>query len=299
MTVVELLEWGKSTLKEQTEPKFQTLASPTLDAEVLLAYALYVTKPQLFSRLNFEVSPKQEETYRAAIARRLEHEPVAYITGKKYFYGRAFEVNRNVLIPRPETETLIEEALRVFKLYEEHREKVRFIDVGTGSGALGITLSAETHKSVIASDISPDALVMARKNAATHKVADQMTFAQGNLLEPIVIILEETRPDHTIVTANLPYLTTHQWTDAQPEIRDFEPRLALEAGYYGLDVYWLFFRQLKEYRRCFGGSCVVLCEIDPAQDTKLPHLIREHFPEADIEILPDLHALPRVIRAVL
>ncbi|KKW36677.1 MAG: Release factor glutamine methyltransferase [Candidatus Uhrbacteria bacterium GW2011_GWC2_53_7] len=281
MTVVELLEWGKSALKEQTEPKFQTLASPTLDAEVLLAYALDVTKPQLFSRLNFEVSPKQEETYRAAIAQRLEHEPVAYITGKKYFYGRAFEVNRNVLIPRPETETLIEEALRVFKLYEEHREKVRFIDVGTGSGALGITLSAETHKSVIASDISPDALVMARKNAATHKVADQMTFAQGNLLEPIVIILEETRPDH------------------QPEIRDFEPRLALEAGYYGLDVYWLFFRQLKEYRRCFGGSCVVLCEIDPAQDTKLPHLIREHFPEADMEILPDLHALPRVIRAVL
>ncbi len=299
MTVVELLEWGKGALKEQTEPKFQTLASPTLDAEVLLAFALQVTKPQMFSRLNFEVSPTQEETYRASLVRRLEHEPVAYITGKKYFYGRAFEVNRHVLIPRPETEILVEEALRVFKLYEEHREKVRFIDVGTGSGVLGITLSAETHKSVMASDISPEALLIARKNATTHHVADQITFAQGNLLEPIVSILEALRPDHTIVTANLPYLTTHQWTEAQPEIRDFEPRLALEAGYYGLDVYWLFFRQLKEHRRCFGGSCVVLCEIDPAQDTKLPHLIREHFPEADIEILSDLHGLSRAVRAIL
>lgn len=299
MTVVELLEWGKELLKERADPTFLTFASPTLDAEVLLAHALRMTKPQMFSRLNFEVSPQEENIYRQSIERRLEHEPVAYITGRKYFYGRAFEVNRSVLIPRPETETLVEEALRVFKLYEEHREKVRFADVGTGSGVIAVTLAAETHKSVIASDVSPEAIIIARKNAAAHRVSDQVIFVQGNLLEPIVPILDETRPDHVILTANLPYLTTHQWTETQPDVRDFEPRLALEAGYYGLDVYWLFFRQLREHRRLFGGSCVVLCEIDPAQDTKLPHLVLEHFPKADLEILPDLHGLARVVRAVI
>lgn len=299
MNVVELLEWGKQELKDHVDPKFQSLSSPTLDAEVLLAHALNVTKPQLFSRLNFAVSPKQEELFRDYLARRLAHEPVAYITGKKYFFGRAFEVTRSVLIPRPETETLIEEVIKLFKLYEEHQQKVRFIDIGTGSGAIAVTLAAQTHKSVLASDISPESIIIAKKNAATHKVADQVTFTQGNLLEPVFPALESTPPEHTIITANLPYLTTHQWTEAQPEVRDWEPRLALEAGYYGLDLYWVFFRQLLANRRLFGGSCVVFCEIDPAQDTKLPPLIREHFPEADIEIIPDLQGHARIVRAVL
>ena len=299
MNVVELLEWGKQQLKTHVDPRFQTLASPTLDAEVLLAHALSVTKPQLFSRLNFEVSKKQIDAYQIFIERRIQHEPVAYITGKKYFYNNVFEVNRNVLIPRPETETLVEEALKIFKLYEEHRQKVRFLDVGTGSGAIAITLATETHKSVLAGDVSAEALVIARKNATSNKVSDQLTFVEGNLLEPFVPLLTVSHPEHTIITANLPYLTTHQWTEAQPEVRDFEPRLALEAGYYGLDTYWLFFRQLLHYRKLLGASSVILCEIDPIQETKLPHLIREHFPESEIEIIPDLHGLSRIVRIVL
>lgn len=299
MTIVELLEWGKLTLKKSVEPRFADLASPTIDAEVLLAHTLGITKPQLFSRLNFEVAPSQEERYRAYMVRRLAHEPVAYITGQKFFYGRAFDVNRSVLIPRPETERLIEEALDLFKLYEQHEQRVRFIDVGTGSGAIAVTLAAETHKSVIASDISIEALQVAKRNADTHHVLNQLTFVQGNLLEPIITELTSTQPEHTIVTANLPYLTTYQWTEAQPDVRDFEPRLALEAGYYGLDLYWVFFRQLREHRRLFGGSCCVLCEIDPGQDTKLPALVLEHFSEADINILKDLQGRSRLVRAVI
>jgi len=299
MTIVELLEWGKETIKDHSDPKFKNLQSPTLDVEVLLAHALGITKPQLFSRLNFEVAPAQEELFRSFLDRRVNHEPIAYITGRKFFFGRAFDVNRSVLIPRPETETLIEEAIKIFKLYEEHDQKVRFIDVGTGSGAIAVTLAAETYKSVIATDISSEALAIAKKNADTYHALDRISFTQGNLLEPVIPILEETKPDHTIITANLPYLTTYQWTDTQPDVRDWEPKLALEAGYYGLDLYWVFFRQLLQYRGLFGQSCVVLCEIDPTQDSKLPHLIHEHFPKADIEVTNDLNGKPRVIRAII
>lgn len=299
MTVVELLEFGKEILKNRVDPRFSALASPTLDAEILLAHAIGITKPQLFSRLNFAISSAQEAMFRECLERRLKHEPVAYITGKKYFFNRAFTVNRSVLIPRPDTEVLVEEALKMFKLYDEHGQKVRFVDVGTGSGAIAITLAAETYKAVIASDISSDALAVAKQNADTYHTLDHIQFAQGNLLEPIVTMLEKTRPDHTIVTANLPYLTTFQWTETQPEIRDWEPKQALEAGYYGLDLYWVFFRQLLQNRKVFGQSCVVFCEIDPSQEFKLQHLIREHFPNANVEIIRDLNDLPRVVRAIL
>lgn len=299
MTIMELLEWGKHTLKSRQDPAFAHLSSPALDAEVLLAHALNLTKPQVFSRLNTQVSPTQESTYHELIERRLQHEPVAYITGKKFFYSRPFAVNRHVLIPRPETEHLVDEALRMFHLYEEHRQPVRFIDVGTGSGTIALTLAAETHKQVIATDLSPHALAVAKENAASLHVADQITFAEGNLLEPILPLLSQKPPEHTIVCANLPYLTTRQWENAQPDVRDFEPKLALEAGYYGLDAYWVLFRQLLGHRRLFGASCVTLCEIDPGQETKLPHLILEHAPDADVEVLKDLQGLPRVVRAIL
>jgi release factor glutamine methyltransferase len=278
MTVVELLELGKDILKNNSDARFSKFASPTLDAEILLAHALEVTKPQLFSRLNFQISQAQEELFKSHIDRRLKHEPVAYITGKKYFFNRAFAVNRSVLIPRPDTETLVEEALKLFKLYDENNQKVRFIDVGTGSGAIAITLAAETYKSVIASDASAEALSIAQRNSDSLHTNDLIQFVQGNLLEPVIKILFDIKPEHTIVTANLPYLTTHQWLDTQPEIRDWEPKLALEAGYYGLDLYWVFFRQLAQNRKLFGESCAVLCEIDPSQEFKIQHLISESFP---------------------
>ncbi|MDA1038176.1 MAG: peptide chain release factor N(5)-glutamine methyltransferase, partial [bacterium] len=274
MKIVELLEWGKTTLKKSEDPRFKAFSSSSLDAEVLLSSVLAISKAALVTRLTETVSIDQESLFRSFIERRLAHEPVAYITKNKYFFSRLFEVSQNVLIPRPETETLVEETIKMARLYEEHDQKFRFIDIGTGSGAIAITLAVETHKSVFATDISPEALEVATKNAITHHVENQVMFVQGNLMEPLLNVIKKEPTSHTIITANLPYLTKNQWEETQPEVKDWEPKLALEAGYYGLDVYWLLFRQLQQHRPLLGQSVVIFCEIDPAQDTKLPPLIQ-------------------------
>ncbi|MBI2484794.1 peptide chain release factor N(5)-glutamine methyltransferase [Candidatus Uhrbacteria bacterium] len=300
MRVVDLLTWGKEELKAHTDPGFSDVASPALDAEVLLAHAMGVSKPELFSHLNETPSVEVAQNFRACVDRRLAHEPVAYITGKKFFYNRAFAVSPAVLIPRPETETLIEEALRVIRLYEEHHERIMLMDIGTGSGAIAVTLAAETHEKVWASDLSAEAIAVATENARTHHVLDQITFTTGNLLEPVLPLLRKHSPEHTLITANLPYLTRAQWEEeVQQDIRDFEPRMALEAGVYGLDVYWLFARQLGKARALLGTSCTILCEIDPSQEEKVPVLISEQFPPAEIRVLPDLSKRPRIVRAYL
>lgn len=299
MIVIELLEWGKNTLKEHANPAFAVFASPTLDAEVLLADTLGIGTSELFSRLQQDVVATEEEQYRSHIARRLAHEPVAYITGKKAFWNRTFCVTQDTLIPRPETENVIEEALRIWQEYEKAGERLLFLDIGTGSGAIAVTLAAETHGKVLAGDISADALAVAQTNAAQYHVDDQITFGCGNLLEPLLDLLREIRPAHTLIAANLPYLTVKQWELAQPEVHEWEPRIALEAGLHGLDTYWMLLRQLTKCRHLLGTSCTLLCEIDPSQETKLPLLIRESFPKSAIEVLQDLARHPRIVRASL
>ena len=293
MKVVDLLEWGKRELKAGRDSAWEHLASPTLDAEVLLAHVLSATKPELFARLNYDVSPIQEDAFRDGIRRRLEHEPVAYITGKKFFYGRAFQVNPSVLIPRPETELMVDEALAIV---HASPSPPLLIDLGVGSGAIGITLGCETGLRVLGSDISQEAVDVASKNARQLGVEALVETAKGNLLEPLIGQISRIEPTNCVLTANLPYLTTDQWEQTQPDIK-FEPKIALEAGYYGLDAYWLLFRQMIAHCTLLGENCHVLCEIDPSQETKLPALIRERFPHAHIEVKHDLQDLPRLVLA--
>ncbi|MDR3203890.1 MAG: peptide chain release factor N(5)-glutamine methyltransferase [Deltaproteobacteria bacterium] len=202
---------------------------PRLEAELLLSQVLKLPRVQLY--INFERSLTQEEivSYRALVRRRAEREPVAYILGHKEFYKLDLIVNPSTLIPRPETERLVDEALRVLKSLKE--EAPIAADVGCGSGAISLALAKNvTNLKVMASDISPEALLVAEKNAASFALKDRVSFFLGDLLAPF----EQTKFD--LICANLPYVPQDQMPTLPPDVALYEPTLALCGGAEGLAV---------------------------------------------------------------
>lgn len=265
-----------------------------LDAEVLLAATLDVNKAWLFTHLDRELKAHEDDAFRAFVRRRSTGEPVAYVIGYREFYKRRFAVNRFVLIPRPATEILVDAALS--SLHDSI-----FCDVGTGSGAIAVTLAAESGLPVIATDMSKEALAVARSNAVAHGVDELVDFRHGNLAEPVTKIFASLGAQspyrHLVVCANLPYLTQTQVDTAQREVRDFEPREALVAGHDGLDDYWNLVRLLKKSRAILPERVTILLEIDPSQSARIADLIRHDFPYAEPTITKDLEGFDRVVTA--
>ncbi|MFA6132215.1 MAG: peptide chain release factor N(5)-glutamine methyltransferase [Patescibacteria group bacterium] len=300
MTVVEVLKWASEKLKNEVKDASD---SSMLDAQVLLAAVLDVPTSWLFTHFDKTLEEKDLDIFRQMIKRRLANEPIAYITGEKEFYKRNFFVNSSTLIPRPATETLVEAAI---KIAHEETGQVLFADIGTGSGAIAITLAAETGLPVIASDISSPALLVAQKNAEANKVAELVDLRQGDLLEPLVKIFQavkKTNPEpiceHLIVCANLPYLTAKQWANTALDVREYEPKSALEAGVDGLDLYWRLIREIKQRRDLFPVRLTLLLEIDPDQKQKIASLIKRDFPLSNIIVLRDLDDFDRIAVANL
>ncbi|KKR04526.1 MAG: Release factor glutamine methyltransferase [Candidatus Uhrbacteria bacterium GW2011_GWF2_39_13] len=302
MTVMEALQWANNKLRKSN------VDSPMLDAEILLAFVLEISKAKLFSRFNEPLKTHHSEHFCELVNRRALREPVAYLIGKKSFYGREFEVNHSVLIPRPETETLIEHTLTTLQEKKKEKERTLIADIGTGSGVIAITIAEETHLPVIAIDIDPDALAVAKKNATNLAEENGIEFQCGNLLEPLIKLFKTIRSQkdiHTsdvypfktlIITANLPYLAEHCMETLQPEIQKFEPRLALVSGADGLDAYWELFRQLKMHQNILPREIVLLIEIDPEQRSQMEKMILHNFPEVQIKTYQDLHKDNRVMR---
>lgn len=300
--VMEALKWANETLKRGVDGS--GLDSPMLDAEVLLAASLDVNKAWLFTHLDRELKSHENDTFRAFVKRRSTGEPVAYVIGYREFYKRRFAVNRHVLIPRPATEILVEAALRVATQLpntNDQEQTTLFSDIGTGSGAIAVTLAAESRAHVLATDMSKEALAVAKSNAVAHKVDELVDFRHGNLVEPVVKIFaslgKQSPYHHLIVCANLPYLTQHQVDAAQREVRDFEPHEALIAGQDGLDDYWNLIRLLKKNRSVLPERVTILLEIDPSQNARIVELIRHDFPHAEPAITKDLEGFDRVVTA--
>ncbi len=234
------------------------------------------------------------------IARRVRREPTAYILGHKEFYGLDFLVNRNVLVPRPESETLVEQAFRRIMNYESGLMDTVVIDVGTGSGAIAVALAKELRIKneelrVFAIDNSREALSVARRNAKRHGVARKIKFLRGNLLEPFLRThkRKNLRIDELVVVANLPYLPTAEWRAAAPEVRKWEPRQALDGGRDGLKYYREMFRQVLGFR--FQVSGTILCEICPHQVAPFKRMVRQYFKKAQFRVVKDLSGRARVI----
>ncbi|MFA6306222.1 MAG: peptide chain release factor N(5)-glutamine methyltransferase [Patescibacteria group bacterium] len=261
---------------------------PHLEAEILLSAILKKPREFLLAHGEKKLSKKQINNYLKLLARRLKGEPVAYLTGHKEFYGLDFIVNKNVLIPRPETELMVDEALNILKHNQQH---ATLIDVGTGSGCVIITLakiSKSKANNFIGIDISAKALTIAKKNAYAHG-AKNIKFLHGNLLEPITKI----RNQKFIILANLPY-GWKAWknnSSADTIGLKFEPEIALYTGKNGLELYEELFKQIKALQ--IAGYA--LCEFDPRQTVKMKQLIKRKLPRANCQIKKDLAGLNRLV----
>ncbi len=254
-----------------------------LDADLLLAHVSGIAKEALYAHLDVPLEPGEDAAYRAAVERRRGGEPVAYIRGYKEFFGLRFAVDPRVLIPRPETEVLVEAALERIR----RTGGVSVADVGTGSGAIAVAIAvSEPRAHVVATDISAAALAVARANAQAHGALDRVDLRCGDLLAPL------DRPVD-LITANLPYLregAVAEWVGQRKSLF-FEPREAVVAGSDGLDLIRRCLAQLPD-KLARGGA--ILLECDPPQAGPIEDLVRAAV-GGRTRVLPDLTGAPRVV----
>lgn len=222
--VGRLLTTTASFLKEKG------CACPRLDAELLLSRVLSMSKVQLYVNFDRALNQPELDEYRELVRRRCRHEPVAYILGRREFYGLALKTTPAALIPRPETEHLVDEALRLARELWPGRE-LALADLGCGSGAIALALAKNLPSAEIAAvDLSPEALALARENAAALGLAERVTFVPGDLLAPLA-----GRRFH-LICANLPYIPTPEMAGLMPDVGLHEPHLALDGGPRGLSL---------------------------------------------------------------
>jgi release factor glutamine methyltransferase len=248
-----------------------------LEGELLLRHVLGISRTQLYLDLDFELSSSHEEAFRQLVERRLSGEPAAYITNHSEFYGLDFHVDRRVLIPRPESELLVE---RTISLAQNHPLST-IAEVGTGSGAIAISLALELPRTrIYATDISAPALEVAGINCQRHGVTDRVCLLQGDMLDPIPQPVD-------LIIANLPYVRKSELSGLR-----FEPRLALDGGSDGMEKIRRLCRQISGKLR--PGGCLLL-EIGEGQGKDVTTLLNTLFPQAEIEVIPDLSGIERVV----
>jgi len=283
--------------------------SPRLTAEALLAHVLGISRTQLLSRPEHIVPPDLLADYETLIARAAAGEPLAYLTGHREFCGLDFRVGARVLVPRPETELLVELALKFTAELAEDANgigrgvqlnaptEMNILDVGTGSGCIAVTLAVRLPSArITALDISADALALARLNAQRHSVADRVTFVQSDLLSNLqprsTSLRGQLSPitNYHLLLANLPYIPSDDFR--RLPVAKHEPALALDGGPDGLD---LIRRLLADAPRVMVPHGRLLLEINDEKSAEAFDLARAAFPAAHVEIHKDLAGLDRVI----
>jgi release factor glutamine methyltransferase len=280
--------------------------SETLAAELLLMHALGRDRTWLYTNPEHPLDPAAAEAYFGLVARRAAGEPTQYLTGKQEFWGLEFEVTPEVLIPRPETEHVIEVALerlgqrgiRINMKTGAPSPTLHVADVGTGSGCLAIALAHELpHAQIIATDISLPALKVARRNAARHAVADRIRFLQADLLESLLhnsdVTSHESLPFDVIVS-NPPYVASNEAPWLPVEVRDHEPHAALFGGPTGVEIYAPLIRQASAQ---LGPGGILVLELGYHSADAVRKLCHVERCWANIRVTCDLAGIPRVIAA--
>jgi len=251
----------KNLLKVSTDYlKSKGIESPRLNAEVLLAHQLNLERIRLYLNFDKPLTGKEVSGYRSLIKRRISLEPLQYITGTQEFWSLDFVVDRHVLIPRPETEIAVEQAIILAKtIAQDGNQSLQILDLGTGCGAISIALAKEIPEALIwATDISEKALNLARSNALKHDVSDRLRFLQGDLWEPFL----HDGCLFDIVVSNPPYVTSGEYNDLSPDIRDNEPRLALDGGEDGM---YYIKKIIKGARDFMNPGGWIILEMAPGQ----------------------------------
>ena len=255
-------------------------SSASLDAQLLLAHVLGTPRAWLFAHGNASLDNRHQAELASLIRRRQAGEPIAYLRGYVEWYGLELQVTREVLVPRPETELLVEKAIELGR----ERELWTFADIGTGSGAIALQLArAFPQAQLWAVDASEAALAVAHRNLRTHGVADRVRLLHGDLAEPL--------PEPPgLVVANLPYLSDDMMTSLDRDVRH-EPSLALRGGASGLKAYRDMFAQISDR----GWRPPMAIEIDPRQSKEVGALAARFFPDIRADIFPDYAGLDRIV----
>lgn len=283
MTISQALRQGKKKLKKAGILEY------SLDAEVILSQILESGREYLFTHPEETLRRKDRDVFFKKIKKRTQGHPLAYITGVKQFYGLDFYVDKNVLIPRPETELIVDKIRSYVNDQKMDPAGAALLDIGTGSGCLVVTLASQLQKKIdkcFAVDISRSALKVAYTNAKKHNVEQCIKFVHGDLLEPCFKKVKEYQAyEKLIVAANLPYLTPEQYQESFSIKK--EPQLALVGGSDGLLFYDNLVHQLKLLKVRIKSSIVLFAEIDPEQKLPFRKLIEREFGECDLQFIKD------------
>lgn len=275
MTVFEWLRQAKQRL--------QAVNLEQVVADVLMQQLLDWTKTTLVMNRGVVLTQTQVDVLEKGLLRVLAGEPVQYVSGSEWFYGRRFKVNPAVLIPRPETEELVQLVLAEIAALELKT----VVDVGTGSGAIALSLKSERPDvSVIATDISPAALAVARENA--HDLGVDVTFLEGDLLQPLI----DKQQQVSVVVSNPPYIAERETVVMDQSVIDYEPHLALFAANEGLALYERMLQQLP-FVLVSGG--IVAFEIGYQQGEALTEMVKRYYPTATVKVLKDLAGNNRML----
>ena len=282
-TIGRLLIWTTDYLKQQGA------ASPRLDAEVLLAAARGCQRIALYTAYDQTADDETRSVFRDYVRRRAAGEPVAYLVGHREFFSLSFQVTRDVLIPRPETEHLVVAVLDLLKIRPADEKAARVADVGTGSGAIAVSVAKHaTHCRVTAVDVSPAAIQVARGNADRHQVADRIEFVLSDLLAAVT-----AEEPFDIVVSNPPYVSQSEWDRLPPDVRNYEPRSALVGGATGSETIARLIPQAAEHLRPGGW---LLLEISPMIEAAVRQLLDRDGRFRSVQTIKDLAGLARVIK---
>ncbi|MCM3617998.1 peptide chain release factor N(5)-glutamine methyltransferase [Sutcliffiella horikoshii] len=282
MKVYEALNWASSFLKKNDRDENA--------GELLLRHHMKLDRSQLFSRMQEMMPMEMQSSFIFNVHKHVAGIPVQYLMGKEEFYGRSFFVSEEVLIPRPETEELVVGVLdRVKKHFGSTSEKLSVVDVGTGSGAIAITLALENSRlDVKATDIAGESLEVAMDNA--EALAAEVEFLQGDLLLPF--IEQDIKVD--VVVSNPPYIPQKEYEGLSTVVKDFEPYRALVGGISGLEFYERF---MDELPKVLKERAIVAFEVGMGQGEDVKVLLEKTFPGAKVEVVLDINGKDRMVFA--
>jgi release factor glutamine methyltransferase len=282
-TCLEILNQAVEKLRSEKVDR------PRTNAELLLGAVLDVPKIELYLNRNFILTPQQIDQYNQFLQERIAGRPLQYIIGSTEFFGLEFKVNGSVLIPRPETETVVEEVIQRLK----NHPSPKIIDIGTGSGAIAVSLAKNLkNAAVFATDISPDALLVAKENARMNQVENQIEFLHGDLFEPLRNKQLEGQID--CIASNPPYVNQDEFDQLPKEVRDFEPVVALKSDQEGMSFHKRIIEGAVDFLKRDG---ILALEVGLGQAKQVAEFVVEIDKFKHIEIKKDLGGIERIVIA--
>jgi len=283
-TIQKLLNWTSEYLTNKG------VDSPRLSAELLLSHALGLKRIELYTQFDRQVPQQQLDLLHDLVKRAGLHEPVAYLTGKTEFYSLEFDITTDCLIPRPETELLVQRAIEFLRT----RSGIQYVcDLCTGSGCIAVTIAKNVPEArITATDISAAVLDVAARNVEKHRLKEQVRLLCGDLFEPLIQQLDVNEFD--LIVCNPPYVSTSEYENLDKNVKDYEPESALLAGEDGLDIYRRITEKVDEFLK--PGAALML-EIGYAQGQSVRVLLEESRAFEKIKIEKDLHDNDRIVTA--